>query len=376
VCAACTAGPGRAASNAPAAALGAAGAKRPRAGSAALQGVKPSKRARASLGPGPATPQLAPGGAPAPAPPSGGVVGDPGHDPSPTGTASGASGPVGAAAAAAPGGKALTLPDPAMASPPSAGGSAGAAPRFGALSPLLDLEGLAATPRGAPMGFGASADGGGAPAATEADALAAAAGWGHEPGGLAAAHACGMHPPSAGAQMRTPPQQVRTPELDAQRAASGRIGCNQMHFVSAFQSQHSPCGSVLPAWHHRHSRCSNTAHVRTSHARRLHLCAWRCTATAVGRRLGRVWVREAPPAQGPPADPALTPGSSRWARGVLASGGGAAGARARLEHDAAPASAPASPPDSGGAAAAAAAAGRSGGEQRLLMEGPGYAVRA
>jgi len=74
-----------------------------------------------------------------------------------------------------------------------------------------------------------------------------------------------------------------------------------------------------------------------------------------------------------------SPRQSVGARGAASAGPArrpGPGARARLEHDAAPASAPASPPDSGGAAAAAAAAGRSGGEQRLLMEGPGYAVRA
>ncbi|KAK9843996.1 hypothetical protein WJX81_001510 [Elliptochloris bilobata] len=45
----------------------------------------------------------------------------------------------------------LTLPQD-LGSPPAGGGSAGTAPRFSALSPLLDLEGLAATPPGAPKG--------------------------------------------------------------------------------------------------------------------------------------------------------------------------------------------------------------------------------
>ena len=148
--------------------------------------------------------------------------------------------------------------------------------------------------------------------------------------------------------------------------------CDRAHVASTFQLQHlcAPLCCPPAACIDAHSCCS----IWSINACRSSLCACRCTATAVVCCIGRVWVREAPPAQGPPADPALTPGSSRWARGVLASGGGAAGARAHLEHDAAPASAPALPPNSGGAAAAAAV-GRSGGEQRLLMEGPGYAVR-
>ncbi len=91
------------------------------------------------------------------------------------------------------------------------------APRFSTLSPLLDLEGLAASPPGAPKGLETlHLPAGGAPNTLEqpgATTWGSALMGGHgEPhggaGGLSGGVSEGAQLPSAGAQMSTPPQQM------------------------------------------------------------------------------------------------------------------------------------------------------------------------
>ena len=196
---------------------------------------------RSSLGPGPATPQLAPGAGAAPAPLSSlGAGGDSNLEPSgaprprppaPTSTpAPQTSAPAavegageGEAAAAGTGRQAPaeSLPDALQEAlelhSPAAAGSGGAAPRFSTLSPLLDLEGLAASPPGAPKGLETlHLPAGGAPSTLEqpgATTWGSALVGGHgEPrggaGGLSGGVSEGAQLPSAGAQMSTPPQQM------------------------------------------------------------------------------------------------------------------------------------------------------------------------
>ena len=194
---------------------------------------------RSSLGPGPATPQLAPGaGAAAPPPSSLGAGGDSNLEPSgaprprppaPTSTpAPQTSAPAavegageGEAAAAGTGRQAPaeSLPDTLKEAlelhSPATAGSGGAAPRFSTLSPLLDLEGLAASPPGAPKGLETlNLPAGGntleQPGATTwGSALAGGHGGPHGgAGGLSGGVSEGAQLPSAGAQMSTPPQQM------------------------------------------------------------------------------------------------------------------------------------------------------------------------
>ena len=127
---------------------------------------------RRSLGPGPPTPQLAPGAAAAPAPPSGPgaeesvqTLSGPQQSPRPAPPPPDDEMPQALAAAdeaaGGAGGSANGTCEPihaqpqALASPQMAPGSAGAAQQLSALSPLLDLAGLAATPprplKGAPF---------------------------------------------------------------------------------------------------------------------------------------------------------------------------------------------------------------------------------
>lgn len=171
---------------------------------------------RRSLGPGPPTPQLAPGTAAAPAPPSGpGEEGPaqalaefprpalPPRDeempqaPAPADEAAGeagrAAGSVGAPA------QPQALASPAAA----AAGAAGAVQQLAALSPLLDLAGLAATPPRPPKGAPFEGEAQVPPPAAGAAGDAALAAWG---AALPGPDQAGERQTAAGAHMATPLQ--------------------------------------------------------------------------------------------------------------------------------------------------------------------------